>query len=343
MMTRAAFATLLLVTAAPAFAADPPPIGTRVDRIEKELRAVQRKVFPGGAPAFSEPEIAAAPPASAGAGTPATQPLNDLTARVDGIEREVARLTNQLEQDEHRLTLLSEQAAQDRQGFEARLKTLEAGAPSVAAPGAAVTPPPTDLAASPFRTPPSGKAARPARPAAAPVDDAAPAPAAAAPPADAGDPAEAAYMAGYRLWADRNYTAAEDALGKVAAQYPKHRRASYARNLQGRAYLDDGQPAEAARALYANYQKDPRGERAPESLFYLGDALTKLKKNDDACRAYGELQTVYGAKMGDTLRNKLPAARKAANCSAESASTDDAAPTQTASKASRPAASKKAR
>ena len=326
-LLRMTLASLLLATAAPVFAADPPPIGTRVDRIEKELRAVQRKVFPGGAPAFSEPEIAAVPSAGPTAGSPATEPLNDLTARVAGIEREVARMTNQLEQDEHRLTLLSEQAAQDRTGFEARLKALEGGAPLVAAavaPGA--VPPPADLAGSPFRTAPSTKPGRPTRPVVAPADDIAPVPMvpAAGPSADSADPAEAAYMAAYRLWVDKKFAAAEDALGKVAAQYPKHRRASYARNLQGRAFLDDGQPAEAARALYANYQKDPRGERAPESLFYLGDALTKLKKTDDACRAYGELETVYGAKMGEGLRGRLPAARKAAGCSVDPASADDA-------------------
>ena len=51
---------------------------------------------------------------------------------------------------------------------------------------------------------------------------------------------------------------------------------SWANNLAGRALLDKGQPRAAAEALLANYRSNPKGERAPDSLFYLGQALMKL-------------------------------------------------------------------
>ena len=70
----------------------------------------------------------------------------------------------------------------------------------------------------------------------------------------------------------------EAQLKKVVAEYPKHRRASYAQNLLGRAYLDDGKPSLAAIAFYDNYKKMPDGERAPDSLYYLAQALMKLNK-----------------------------------------------------------------
>ena len=70
----------------------------------------------------------------------------------------------------------------------------------------------------------------------------------------------------------------EAALKQVADTYPKHRRASFAQNLSGRAYLDEGKPALAATAFYDSYSKWPEGERAPDSLVYLGQALTRLKK-----------------------------------------------------------------
>jgi TolA-binding protein len=44
---------------------------------------------------------------------------------------------------------------------------------------------------------------------------------------------------------------------------------SYARNLLGRAYLDDGKPREAAPWFLQNYQADKKGARASDSLLYL--------------------------------------------------------------------------
>ena len=103
-------------------------------------------------------------------------------------------------------------------------------------------------------------------------------------------------------------------LEAMAVRYPNHRRASWARNLAGRALLDDGKATAAAKALFANYEADPKGERAQDSLFYLGDALVKLKKTQDACRVYDELQGVYGAGLRDALKRDLPKARAAAGC-----------------------------
>ena len=87
------------------------------------------------------------------------------------------------------------------------------------------------------------------------------------------------------------------------------------RNLQGRAYLDDNKPATAARILLANYQDNPRGERAADSLYYLGLALTRLNRRTEACRVYDELALVY-PNMRDFVRTRLPQARTDARCAA---------------------------
>lgn len=292
-LRRFALATLLLTAAVPAHADDPVRVEKRVDRLEKEMKAVQRKVFPGGNPAFFEPEIAP-PPAAAVVGVPATPPLAELTQRVSSLEKALAQLTNQVEQDEHRLDMLADAAKRDHDDLDARLKALEAANAPAAAPavGAAVPPPGAPAKAAPA----------PSKP--APAQGA----------AMIGDNAEDAYMAGYHLWADKKYAAAEDQLSRMIAKYPKTRRTSYARNLLGRAYLDDGQPAQAARVLLDNYKDDPRGERAPDSLYYLGVAVTQLKDNQKACQAFDELQSVYGDSMSATLKAKLPDARGAAHC-----------------------------
>jgi len=324
---RIALAVLLAGAALPAQAADPKPtLDQRVDRVEKQLKAVQRKVFPGGDAAFQAPEIAA-PETNVTAGMPASTPLNDLSARVDALEKSVAQLTGQVEQDEHRLDLLSQQSAQDRQEFATRLKTLE----SAAAPAPTATPP------APVEEP--AAALPPKSIAPAKSKSAASSPAVAAKPTTAkltaaksvptiaedsaadtsstaatGDPAEDAYMAGYKLWSQKKYPEAEAALEAVVKKYPHHRRASYAQNLLGRAYLDDGRPATAAKAFADNYTANPHGERAPESLYFLGQALTQLKKPTEACRVYDELATAYPDKLTGSLKTRVTAARAEAKC-----------------------------
>jgi TolA-binding protein len=129
-----------------------------------------------------------------------------------------------------------------------------------------------------------------------------------------GDPAEDSYLAGYRLWEQGKFDEAQTALEAMAKTYPKHRRASWATNLAGRAYLDGGKPAAAARILLGNYQSNPQGERAADSLYYLGEALTKLGKQGEACEAYQELQEVYGKTMRPFLKDSLPKAKAAAKC-----------------------------
>ena len=103
----------------------------------------------------------------------------------------------------------------------------------------------------------------------------------------------------------------------MAKQYPKHKRASYARNLAGRASLDQGKPAAAAKIFLNNYQTNPKGERAADSLLFLGESLMKLGKPLEACQVFAELQDVYGPTMRGFIRERLPKARTEARCSSE--------------------------
>lgn len=298
-MRLALTAAMLLAgaSALPASAQQAPAgITGRVDKLEREMKAVQRKVFPGSSPQFFEPEIAP-PPAAPPGGVPATTPLADLNGRVDALEKEIAQLTGQIEQNNFKIRQIEEALNKFKGDAEFRLKTLEGGAPTVPAPAIGALAPP---AAAPVPAPsPTPQANGTPAPAAAP---------------GSGDPAEDAYMAGYRLWEAKKFPEAAAALKAFVAKYPKHKRASYAQNLLGRAYLDDGKPAMAAEAFYSNYQKMPRGERAPDSLYFLGLALIQLKKPAEACKVYDELQDVYGATLSESLKPKVTKARTDAKC-----------------------------
>lgn len=128
------------------------------------------------------------------------------------------------------------------------------------------------------------------------------------------DPGEDAYSAGYHLWADGNYAQAVKSLTAFTSQYPSHKRVSWARNLIGRALLEEGQPRAAAEAFLANYRSDPGGGRAQDSLYYLGQSLMKLGQPGQACKAYAELESVYGAKVRPDIKSMLPKAKADANC-----------------------------
>ena len=137
---------------------------------------------------------------------------------------------------------------------------------------------------------------------------------AAGPSTTAGDPAEAAYLEGYKLWSSGKFADAQTVLEAMVKKYPKHPRSSFAQNLLGRAYLDDGKPAAAAKIFLANYENNRNGERAPDSLFYLGQALVRLNQPANACKVYDELESVYGAKLRSAIKDELPKARATAKC-----------------------------
>lgn len=273
MMKRILVLLLLGAAATPLAAQSAPDLNARVTKVEKELRAVQRKVFPDGQPL--EPEIAPPPRVAEPLGSPASNPVADMTARVDALESQIRALTGQSEQNAHRISQLEDQVKQLLADAQAR-----AAAP-VAPP---VLAPPEEPAAPAVERPSTG------------------------------DAAEDSYIYGFRLWQARNYAEAETALKQVADKYPKHRRASFAQNLLGRAYLDDGKPALAAVALYDSYKKWPKGERAPESLYWLGEALIALKKPADACKVYAQFNDDYGATAPAALKAQIAAGQKKAKC-----------------------------
>ncbi len=281
---------LIGVVATPA-AAQRDPVEQRVGRLEQEMRAVQRRVFPDGRTQFVEPELRPQAPAGPG-GVPAGDAISSLNSRVDAVEAQLRSLTGQIEENDNRTRQLEREIARLRTDLEGRLDRVERqGAP------AQVEPPPIATPSRPGRDP------APATPAPAP-----PAPASGVP-----DDPEEAYNTGFRMWNAGQHAEAQRALEAAAARHPNTRWTSWMRNLQGRAALDAGQPATAARILLANYQDNPRGERAADSLFYLGQSLTRLNRRSEACRVYDELAQVY-PNMREFIRTRLPEARTAARC-----------------------------
>lgn len=288
---RAAFVAMAIMVAAAllfpqGFAYAQMSLEARVAKLEQEMRAVQRKVFPGGNDRFFEPEIkpgVGTPKDTASAGNGGLTP--ELLARLDSLEGSVTRLNARVEEQEVEIDAMAK-----------RIAALESR-PVAAAP-----------AAEPVTTTPAPKA-EPAK-----ADPARVAAVAKIERPSTGNDFEDSYTYGYRLWEAKFYPEAQIALKETADKFPKHPRASFARNLLGRAYLDDNKPGTSVDIFLNNYNVDPRGERAPDSLVYLAVALTRLNEKEKACIVLEEFAEVYVESANGRLSRQYGDAKAKAGC-----------------------------
>lgn len=294
----------ILALAPPLAAQSSAPVQQRVEKLEKEMKAVQRKVFPGGTPI--EPDITKAPVPVEAPGAPASTPVADLIARVDALEGQLATLTGQAEDNSYKIKQLEDAFAKYKAETDAKLSPGDAASATTPAVGGSsnnASPSPSASAPPPTTATPAASEARKTAVAQVQLPD-------------TGDKALDAYTYGYRLWEAKFFPEAQAQLKSALDKYGSAPTASRTANLLGRAYLDDGKPALASVAFYENYQKRPKGDRAADSLAWLGEALIQLKKPADACKVYSELEQMYGATMSATLRGMMTKGRDRAKCTA---------------------------
>ncbi|HCF24751.1 MULTISPECIES: tetratricopeptide repeat protein [unclassified Novosphingobium] len=304
---------LSLAIAAPALAQSAGDTGleTRIRKLEAEVSALQRVVFPGGDGRFF-PQLQPSQSGTTPAGTPASNPNADMLTRMDGLEGQVSRLTAQVEEDRNRLDKL-----------EARLAALEAGKSAVPAQaggsstgsnhsamtGGASSPAPTTSATpKPATSTPTAKPADPSAKRLAAVR-------AIAKP-ETSDPGDDEYSYGFRLWEAKFQPEAQQQLKLFLTKYPKHARVSYARNLLGRSYLDEGNPREAASWFLQNYKADPKGDRAPDSVLYLAESMRQMKDTNRACVALEQFGREFPKEAAGRLKAQYDATRGGLKCPA---------------------------
>ena len=299
----------------------------RLRKLEGEVRAIQRKVFPGGDGKFFAPEITPTTGAPAATpGVPASTPVTDMLARMESLERQLAGLTAQTEQNSNRIAQIEAKLAPATPAGADPAAAPAAGAAAAAADahvsattGVATTPRP-----APLPTPALAATPVPARPTPA----AAPAPRPAAPSAtrvaavravekpSTGNAGDDEYSYGFRLWEAKFYPEAQQQLKLMVDKYPRDPKISYARNLLGRAYLDDGKPREAASWFLQNYQADKVGARASDSLLLLGESMRRLNDTNRACVALAEFARTYPAEAAGRLKSQYDQTRAGTKCPA---------------------------
>ncbi|MEP5937033.1 MAG: hypothetical protein ABJ239_01785 [Erythrobacter sp.] len=311
-------ASVLATSPAPALAQDGLS-EARIRKIEAEVRALQRNVFPGGEGRFFEPQISsgAASGASTANNAPSTTAVTDILARLDALEAQLQRLTARSEENSNYISMLTTRVAAIEEG---------PAVPTVQEPSAADTnlEAMTGGASSPARSNPAPEIrvttqsstqapVQETRPAANPSAERLAAVQQIAKP-ETGDPADDDYSYGFRLWNAGFYPEAQQQLSMFAEKYPDHWRATYGRNLLGRAYLDDGKAREAAPWFLRNYQTDKQAARAGDSLLFLAESMIALEDSNRACIALAEFGETYPALATGRLLDRYENNRRKVTC-----------------------------
>jgi TolA-binding protein len=324
-----ALAGLAASMAGPAQAQDD---AARMRQLESEVRALQRAVFPnGGDRRFFPPEVTpGAQPVATPDAPPSSTPLTDVLARLDSLEAQVQRLTAQSEEKDNALAQLQKrfdeaQAAQPAASVDPDDAPTPAAALSGRIPLPSLSTTSTTSAASSPRPTPAPSATAP-RATPTPATSTSRTSATAQPSAarlaavraiekpqtaDAGDDE---YSYGFRLYNAGFFPEARQQLAMFLQKYPTHQRVSYARNLLGRAYLDDAQPREAAKYFFENYQNGKQGARAPDSLLNLADAMIAISDTNRACIALAEFGDTYPALATGRLKEQYDRTKSKVRC-----------------------------
>lgn len=320
----AALAVALLAATSPVAVAAQDNADARLRKVESEVRALQRKVFPGGDGTFFEPQITAPTATTAPVQTATSTPVTDLLKRMDAVEAQMARLTSQVEQNTNRLSELEQKVANGFQPAQAPAAMTPAAQPvgqstlgvindgstrtsaSRPAPQTAPQPSPQPAKAPPSQPAPSSQPVAASSARVAGVE--------AIVKPQSGDPGEDEYTYGFRLWEAGYFPEARQQLKLFLEKYPNHRLASYGRNLLGRAWLDDKNPGEAAKWFLQNYQADKQGARAPDSLLYLAISMKDLKDTKRACIALAEFSETYASEAAGRLGSLYATTRNGLDC-----------------------------
>ena len=301
----AAAAVALIPAAALAQRQAPASPEQRLDRLERQVQQVQRQVFPKGRPADTA-GFADDPAATQSS-------VVNLSQRLDALERQVADLVRQSEENGNRLRNLETGMGQLKSDQEQRITAIEQRLSEAAAAPPAASSETAPPATAPAKPKPTTSKTPPKKTAEAETSGAEGGPAAETTAATS-DPGEDAYSQGFHLWQDGQYDQAITTLKAFTAAYPKHRRVSYANNLIGRSLMSEGKTRDAANVFLANYRGNPGGERAADSLYYLGQAAMQLGQPGQACKVYAEFDAIYGTKARADLRKQVSDGKAQAQC-----------------------------
>jgi len=255
-------------------------VSKRLDIVERQLKAVQRKVFTPGSKFPSQPET------QAGGTIPVISDSNikfaDIEARLSQMESQLRQLTGRVEEGNFQVEKLNQKLDVMSRDYEFRFKELEVVN--------------------------SGKdkpvAVEGAEKQAAIINDVADI----LPPGSE----EQQYSYAQKLVATGQYVKAEKALSEFIKRYPKAPLAGNAQYWLGQTFYVRKMNTKATRAFLEGYNNYPKNAKAPAFLLKIGMSLNAMGEKQDACDAYRELETRFPGSVEN--KNVRPSEAKRAGC-----------------------------
>ncbi len=292
----AAFVAAWTLAGAPAKAQSQQDLGAlndRIERLQRDVDVLQRRLARSGAPAASGPAAS-----GSGAGDVPTSFIDRTEGRFDTVDEQIRDLTNKIEQVTNQVTQLQTRLDKLVSDVDFRLNQIEKGgagtqsgaaAPAQGqAPGQAQSAPgqpklvlvPSGTSGA---TPPAGAAPAAATASAVQLPQGSP-------------EAQYEFAYGVLLQAQReqsDFGRAEQALRAFIAANPTHRLAGNAEYWLGETFYVRKDYQNAASIFAEGLQKYPKSEKAPDNLLKLGMSLAQLKKKGEACGALSEIGKRY--------------------------------------------------
>lgn len=266
----------------------------RVDRVERQLNAVQRKVFGGGAMPDMPPSEPVAASQNAGG-------MTDLDIRMTDLENQLRQTTGQVEQANFKIEQLERRLEAFMKDTEYRFSVLE----GKSQPGAGAA------AAGPGAESEAAGAAAAAGTLDAQAANAASKPQAGKDGLPSGTTAEQ-YDHAYSLLSAGKYFEAEQAFTEFLKRHPKDDLSANAQYWLAQTFYVRGDFDQAAQAFLAGYQKYPKSPKAPAYLLKIGITLTKIGHKSDACDVFRELAAQFPNSPESKTRRPIEA--KTAGC-----------------------------
>ena len=257
---------------------DTAALSDRLDRMQRDLDALQRQVYRGGTPV----------PATAGGAAPETSGPGALQAedRMTQLEEQMRDLNGKLEVINNEISQLNARVDKLSSDVDMRLSALEHGGASTSANG---SPP---LAAGGGRETQANTAPAAGAPAATPNEQ---------------------YEAAFALLRRADYPGAEQALRAFVVQHPKDPLAGNAQYWLGETFYVRKNWKDAAIAFAEGYQKYPKSSKAPDDLLKLAMSLGNMGEKANACTAIGRLERDF-PQMPANVRGPATAEKRHLGC-----------------------------
>ncbi len=298
------------------------PLLDRMDRIERDIRTLNRQFARGGTVSG---DVAGGKKYT---GSDFGRVFADFEVRLGAIESELRTSTGRSEELGHQIDQINQRLEKLIGDVDYRLSVLE-NAGRAASGGTAETP---DINAAP--SPPGVQSVRPgegtgkpgvlgtiaesdikgAKPAATSSGDAAQAKVASAASGilPQGSSKEQ-YTYARKLLLSQKFDQAETVFREFIKVHPDDPLLSNARYWLGETYYVRGDFRSAAKVFMQGYKTAPNGSKAPDTLLKLGMSLSRLDKKQDACTAFRKLTDDF-PKLSASISKVVSRERESNNC-----------------------------